>query len=32
MTLRVDHTQLHFFDVDTGEAIAPAARVAERVA
>jgi multiple sugar transport system ATP-binding protein len=27
-TLRVDHTQLHFFDVATGEALAPAPRSA----
>jgi multiple sugar transport system ATP-binding protein len=26
VTLRVDHTQLHFFDVATGEALAPAPR------
>ncbi len=31
VTLRVDHTQLHFFDVETGEALAPAARVAASV-
>jgi multiple sugar transport system ATP-binding protein len=28
VTLRVDHTQLHFFDVATGEALAPAPRSA----
>jgi multiple sugar transport system ATP-binding protein len=31
VTLRVDHTQLHFFDVATGEALAPATRVAASV-
>jgi hypothetical protein len=28
VTLRVDHTQLHFFDVATGAALAPGPRSA----